>query len=75
MRPRAVLADDARDTLKACRIHLGADFYVLSIAQVERLLDEADRVRYRKPPHANGSRARYFHDLMQRRAARQETTR
>jgi len=57
-------------TLNMCRIPLGADFHTLTVAQVAALDDEADRVRYRKPKTANGSRCRYFHDLLQRRARR-----
>jgi hypothetical protein len=59
---------NAQETLKSLRIPLGADFHTLSRDTVEALLVEADRVRYQKPPRANGSRARYFHDLLQRRA-------
>jgi hypothetical protein len=60
---------NAQYVLKGCRIPLGADFHTLDREQVERLLEEADRTRYQRPRNANGSRARYFHDLMQRRAA------
>lgn len=59
---------NATESLKACGVPLGADFHALSPVQVDALLREADRVRYRKPAQANGSRARYFHDLLQRRA-------
>ena len=58
----------ARETLCACGVAIGADYHTLRSAHVEALLAEADRVRYRKPAGANGSRARYFHDLLQRRA-------
>lgn len=70
MKPKhaAAAAFNARETLKACNISLGADFHRLSSSQVEALLAEADRVKYRKPRSANGSRGRYFHDLLQRRA-------
>lgn len=47
---------------------VSADFHQLTSSQVDQLLEEADRVRYRKPKNANGSRARYFHALLQRRA-------
>ena len=56
-------------TLEWCGINRGADFHTLSSNQVDMLLRAADQARYRKPKNANGSRARYFHDLMQRRAA------
>jgi hypothetical protein len=58
----------ARATLAAAKIPLGADFHTLSSTQVAALLVEAGAQRYQKPKSANGSRARYFHDLMQRRA-------
>lgn len=58
----------AREVLKYANVPLGADFHELTTAHVERLLAAADQLRYRKPRNANGSRARYFHDLMQRRA-------
>jgi hypothetical protein len=45
---------------------LGQDFHTLSHAQIDNLLAEADRVRYRKPKNANGSRARYFHAHLER---------
>ncbi len=46
------------------------DFHTLSVAQVDALLIEADRVKYRKPRNANGSRARYFYAQLCRRAGR-----
>lgn len=58
----------ARETLKSLKIGLGQDFHTLRSSQVDGLLEEADRVRYQKPKNANGSRARYFHDLLQRQA-------
>ncbi len=59
---------NARATLESCGIRVGADFHELHASHVDALITEADRVKYRKPPNANGSRARYFHDLLQRRA-------
>ncbi len=59
---------DARETLSRLRILRGADFHTLSTDDVESLIAEADRVKYRKPHNANGSHARYFHDMLQRRA-------
>ena len=58
----------ARVTLAACGVEIGADFHKLTSAQVELLLVEANVWRYRKPRNANGSRGRYFHDMLQRRA-------
>lgn len=52
-------------------IAVGQDFHTLRSAQVDALLAEADRVRYQKPANANGSRARYFHDRLQRHARRE----
>lgn len=54
--------------LEMCGINRDSDFHTLSTSQVESLLREADRVKYRKPKNANGSRARYFFQLMQRHA-------
>ena len=59
---------NAREVLRGARVALGQDFHTLFAGQVEALLVEADRVKYRKPRNANGSRGRYFHDLLQRRA-------
>ena len=68
-----VLTDEARDharnVLRACGVPLGADFHTLGSTTVEALLEHADRDRYRKPRHANGSRGRYYHAMLQRRAS------
>lgn len=58
----------ARATLAHLNIEVGQDFHTLKSSQVDALLAEADRAKYQKPAQANGSRARYFHDLLQRRA-------
>ena len=55
--------------LQECEISLGADFDTLRSSTVDDLLAHADVWKYRKPRSANGSRARYFHDMLQRRAA------
>ncbi len=70
MKPKHVSAEriNAQATLSMLHITLGTDFHALPSAAIDRLLDEADRVRYQKPRNANGSRARYFHDMLQRRA-------
>lgn len=70
MKPRHVEAErtNARATLEWCRIPLGVDYHTLRTEQVEALLTCANLARYQKPRGANGSRSRYFHDLMQRRA-------
>lgn len=61
-------ASYARLVLSSAKIAIGQDFHTLKSWQVDKILVEADRVRYRKPDTANGSRGRYFHDLLQRRA-------
>lgn len=60
--------DNARAVLRAAKIAIGQDFHTLGSWQVDHILVEADRVRYQKPKYANGSRARYFHDRLQREA-------
>lgn len=67
-RHRLAYKQGAIATLHMLRIPIGADFHALAASQVEKLLAEADRTRYQKPKLANGSRARYFHDLLQRQA-------
>lgn len=70
MKKRHVASEalNARETLKTLNIAVGEDFHTLSRTQVDELIEEADRVHYRKPASANGSRARYFHDRLQRHA-------
>jgi hypothetical protein len=58
----------ARAVLSTIHARIGQDYHTLSTFQVEQLLKEADAAKYRKPRNANGSRARYFYQLMQRRA-------
>jgi hypothetical protein len=59
---------NARAILTGLKIGIGQDFHTLSREQVDGLLTEANRVRYQQPKTANGSRARYFHDRLQRQA-------
>lgn len=61
---------DANDILQRCGIVIGQDFHTLNTSTVEALLIEADKRGYRKPSNANGSRGRYFHEYVQRVAAR-----
>lgn len=61
-------AINARATLRSLNIAVDQDFHTLNRTQVDVLLSEANRVRYQKPKNANGSRARYFFALLQRRA-------
>lgn len=63
------LTATARAVLRNCAIEFGVDFHTLRAIQVDSLLAWADQCRYRKPKGASGSRARYFHRLMQHRAA------
>lgn len=65
-------SQDARGLLRRSGVPLGADFHTLTSEQVEALLSTADLVKYRKPKSANGSRGRYFHDMLQRRARRND---
>lgn len=70
MKARHVAANrlNARETLKAINAAVGQDFHTLRSTQVEALLAEAGRVRYVAPKGANGSRARYFYQRLQRQA-------
>ena len=62
----------ARATLTATHVPIGTNFHTLNTTQVYDLMVQADIMKYRAPKNANGSRARYFHDMLQRRAARKE---
>ncbi len=70
MKPRHAEAyrTHARAILDALKIHVGQNFFTLSNSQVCGLIEAADFARYQKPANANGSRARYFHDRLQRQA-------
>ncbi len=57
---------DATRILTACNAY--GDFHALPSSAVDLLIDFADIHRYRKPRNANGSRARYFHAYLTRRA-------
>lgn len=61
-------SETARNILWACGVNVGEDFHTLPSSIVSDLLESADRYGYRKPRNANGSRGRYFHDMLQRRA-------
>ena len=67
-RHKAAYGLNARAILAGLRIDPAQDFHELSAAQVDGLLKEADRERYRKPRHANGSRGRYYYARLQRHA-------
>lgn len=64
--------DDARRIARDHNIPLAEDFHALSSNAVERINAAADLRGYRKPANANGSRARYFHALLSRTAARKD---
>lgn len=65
--------DDAREILAGIGNPCGnRDFHTLRQAQVEALLAEADKLAYRQPRNANGSRARYFHAYLVRTAQREK---
>jgi len=59
----------AREILRRCNIAPG-DFHALPSAQVESLVATAREYGYRAPRNANGSRARYWHAFLTRRAGR-----
>lgn len=61
---------EACSILRELRIPVGEDFHVLSSSKVSDLLEVADRLKYRKPKNANGSRGRYFHERVQRACRR-----
>lgn len=67
-RHKATAGVHARALLSAMNVSVGQDFHTLTGSQVDTLLEEADRVRYRKPKGANGSRGRYFFQRIQREA-------
>jgi hypothetical protein len=73
MKPRYVegAAVDARATLQNLGLWpVQPDFHTLPASKVDALLAEADRVKYRKPRNANGSRGRYFYAMLCRRAGK-----
>jgi hypothetical protein len=65
-------SSDASKILAKLKIDVDADFHALSWGKVAKLLAEADRVSYRCPRGALGSRARYFLNRLQRLARRKE---
>ena len=62
--------EDAYSILQQCGAPVGKDFHRLPSSVVERLLERAKAWKYRTPRNANGSRARCFHDYLQRLARR-----
>lgn len=55
-------------TSLATQFHLDLtkNFHTLTNAEVCRVIEAADLVKYRKPKHANGSRGRYFFNYLKR---------
>ena len=64
--------DGALDLAARHGIPLDVDFHTLDFATMEAVIAAADERRYRKPPNANGSRARYFHAYLRRRATKKD---
>jgi len=58
----------ALEILKMIGANQSQDFFTLSASQISKLLECADVRHYRRPAGANGSRARYFFQTVQRRA-------
>lgn len=67
-----IAAETARNVLALCSVDGHADYHTLRTSQVDALLVHADRLKYRKPRNANGSRGRYFYAALQRAAKRSE---
>jgi hypothetical protein len=57
---------DARNLANSHGFPLGRDFHSLDSASVKRILNAANACKYREPPNANGSRARYFYAYLNR---------
>ena len=60
--------DNARAIAARYDIPLHDQFHALRSDVVARIVEAADEYRYRAPRAANGSRARYFHAYLVRRA-------
>lgn len=54
--------------LTSMQIDLASDFYALRSSAVQEVLIAANAAKYRKPKNANGSRARYYFQRLQRAA-------
>lgn len=62
--------EDARRILRDLAGQNPPEFHALHSTAVELLLKTADRYKYRTPRNANGSRARYYYEHLQRLARR-----
>lgn len=60
----------AHDILRRASVPIGGDFHALRFDAISSLEVDADRLGYRAPAGANGSRARCWHDRLQRLASR-----
>lgn len=67
-----IVRSEAREILRRLQIPVGQDFYLLPAGVALELAETAKARGYRKPRNANGSTARYFHALLQRRAQRED---
>jgi len=63
---------DARALSNVYCIPPSRDFHSLNSHHVQNILDAANARNYRKPKNANGSRARYFYEYLQRVLAKGE---
>jgi hypothetical protein len=63
---RKVSSARACEILRSARAGNGQDFHELSSLQVDRLVEAAKHVGYRKPKTASGSRGRYFYGYLTR---------
>jgi hypothetical protein len=59
---------ESKQLADSFNIPLHKDFHGLGSDVVESIIRAADFHRYRKPPNANGSRARYFYAYLCRSA-------
>ena len=59
---------DAMQILNTIDAAIGQDFHTLSSSQIDSLLEIAKSRRYQPPANRNGSKARYFYQMIQRRA-------
>jgi hypothetical protein len=64
----------AREILNSAGAPIGGNYHKLDSETVDKLVSYAKKHKYHAPKNANGSRGRYFHDHLQRRAALKEDT-
>ena len=61
MKTKKLTKDEARMKLRRLGVPISKNFFTLTPAQVDRLIEVADEMKYRKPKNASGSRGRYFY--------------